>query len=121
MRAIGVSHHAVTRHAERFSELALNHDSRRDLIARTVDEALDEGRHSLREPRWLHDERRLKVGLRNGRERDRTLRWCWDEAREFVALVDKRSSRLFIVVTCLRAEQPARVTTCWPSSVPANA
>lgn len=98
-RLIAISLHATERVEERFPDIARNRDAIRAVIAQEVDAALEEGRYSVRLPKWA-----AKPGSNgNGkRHQDRSLRFAWTEDRSRVYVFDKANGGVVNVVTVIR-------------------
>jgi hypothetical protein len=95
-RIVEVSWHAIQQFQSRWPNEAVA-EPLLHLIATEVEDALDEGRYSTKEPRWSRDDRNR--GLRNGKELDRTLRFAWTEDQRRLYLVDKRGQTVRVVTS----------------------
>jgi hypothetical protein len=103
MRPVEVTHHAVDQFRERFPEEMASGSYLRLLVAQEVNEALDSGRYSTRQPSWAVSSRNRVRGRRNGNERDRTMRFVWTADLKRMYLVDKHGG-LVRVITSIRPE-----------------
>ncbi len=94
-RTVAVSLHALKRAHERWPTLSPDYQNLVETICAEVDAALDDGRYSVRLPRWA-----VKPGAKNGdgrRHEDRSLRFVWTEAEDRLYVVAKENGGVRVV------------------------